>query len=464
MRIHGLTEPLHDVVQAFSRDETDFSPVCGKGLQRLQIDVSVVCHLERFNLLKQGLLQNKIGLFFFAAVGELGFFGLEEHVLCRPEFFPELVLVPWGAWPRRFPILLEANHRFRGGLPVGAVLDSLSLFDQGHFFLLADLARGFDTVVEHLFALEEHIGCLSELSPKSFVVFLACKACGFPFCLQRDNLLCGGLPPLVVFDVFSQGFLDGCDQPFLFSFVHFELGPDGIVVLLDGIKGGPRQSKKGVRHGLEGLPRGGTNVEPLLLKGTGERFTFFQTLHGFEGLGLGNEGFFQLQILLQVMLLELLVDVDVVEKLVPQTMVFIVHFAVAVSRNIPCGFPLLTHLIEPGKGRADVLFFLDGFFELIDQCELHFQVGTLLLCNLLLPGFLPLFELRQEPVEFNFFRAGLKLEFVVGIMFRFRPRLALGAEVFLDQGTKRLDLTAHILSDGLQVLVAEERLDTLQNF
>jgi hypothetical protein len=45
----------------------------------------------------------------------------------------------------------------------------------------------------------------------------------------------------------------------------------------------------------------------------------------------------------------------------------------------------------------------------------------------------------------------------------FSPSFSLVSEIVLNEGSERFDLTAHILADGLQILVREERLDTLQN-
>ena len=59
------------------------------------------------------------------------------------------------------------------------------------------------------------------------------------------------------------------------------------------------------------------------------------------------------------MLLELLVNVDVVEELISEAVVFVMHLLVTVSRHISRGLPLFANLIESGECRADVFLFLD---------------------------------------------------------------------------------------------------------
>ena len=162
------------------------------------------------------------------------------------------------------------------------------------------------------------------------------------------------------------------------------------------------------------------------------------------------------------MLLELLVDVDVVEELVPQAVVLVVGLFVAVAWNVARGFPLFPNLVESGKRGTDVFLFLDDAAKGVNQSGLDLQVGPLLFGNALTPGLFTGFEFVHQLVELELFGAGLELEFVVALVLLFFPGLALGSEVFLIR-SERID-GAHILADGLQILVLKKGLDTLQKF
>ena len=73
-------------------------------------------------------------------------------------------------------------------------------------------------------------------------------------------------------------------------------------------------------------------------------------------------------------------------------------------------------------------------------------------------------ELIHQVVERQFFRAGLEFEFLVGFVFFFLPSVSLGAEVFLNQRAKGIDLGAHILADGLQILIGQEGFGYVAKF
>ena len=200
------------------------------------------------------------------------------------------------------------------------------------------------------------------------------------------------------------------------------------------------------------------------MKAPGQRLSLFEVFDGGERFGLLDQPLLQHQVFLQVVLLELLVDVDVVEKFVSEAVVLVVDFLVAVARDVACGSPLLTHFIEPCESRPDVFFLLDGLAQLVDECGLHLEVGPLFLCNALAPSLFTLLELGHQIVECQFFRARLEFEFLVRFVVFFFPSFSLGAEVLLNQTAKGIDLGAHILADGLQILIGHEGLDTLQNF
>ena len=343
-------------------------------------------------------------------------------------------------------------------------MNAFRLFNQLDLLLLGDLAGGLDAVVEDLLALEEHVGGFAELAPQCLVVLLAGKARGLPLGLEVDYFARGTLPGFVVVDVFGQEFGERRNERFFLAFVDFELGAHPVVVFLDRVKRFAGQPKERVRQFLERFAWRRTDVEPLLLKSPCKRFALLEVFHGGQGLGLLNESLFQFQVLLQVVLLELLVDVDVVEELVAQTVVLVVGLFVAVAGNVARGFPLLPNLVETRKRGTDVFLFLDDAPKGLNQSGLDLQVGTLLFGNALTPGLFTGFELVHQLVELKLFGTGLELEFLVVLVLLLLPGLALGAEVFLDQGTKRIDVGAHILADGLQILVLKEGLDTLQKF
>ena len=202
----------------------------------------------------------------------------------------------------------------------------------------------------------------------------------------------------------------------------------------------------------------------MLLQASSQRLTLFQVFNGRKRLGLGNESFFQGQILLEVVLLKLLVDVDVVEELVAKAVVLVVHLLVAIARDVSSRFPLFTNLIEPGKSGPDVFLFLNDVFEFINQGRLHFKVGALFFGNALAPGLFAGLEGIYEFVELDFFGTGLKLKFLVRFVVLFGPSISLGSKVLLDQSAKRFDVSTHILPDGFQILVFQQGLDTLQKF
>ena len=464
MLVHGGAEPFHDAVEALPGDEANLAPFGAERLQGLEVGVPVVGKGERLDLLQQRLLQGQIRLLLLAAVCKLGLFGFEEHVLGGAETLPELVLVAWRAGSGSFPSLLQSNHGVRRGLPIRARLKRFGFFNQFDLLLFGHFARGLDAVVKDLLALKEHVRRLAELPPKGLVVLLAGEAHGFPLALQVDDLFGGGLPAFVVVDVFGQDFLKGGDERFLLGLVHLKLGADAVVVGLHRVEGFARQPKERVRQLLVSLPRRRPHVEPLLLQASRQRLALLEVLDGGERFRLLDQPLLQHQVFLQVVLLKLLVDVDVVEKLVAETVVFVVDLLVAVAGHVACGLPLLAHLVEPRERRPDVFFFLDGLAQLVDECGLHLEVGPLAFCNALAPSLFTFLELGHQVVERQFFRAGLEFEFLVGFAFFFFPSVSLGAEVFLNQTAKGIDLGAHILADGLQILVGQEGLDTLQNF
>ena len=315
-----------------------------------------------------------------------------------------------------------------------------------------------------MLSLEEHVGRVAELAPNHFVVLLAREAHGFPLSLQLHHLLGRGLPAFVVGNLLRQDFMEGGDQGFLLSLVHVELGTNVVVVRLDGIERFPGQPKEIVRQFLVGLARRRPHVQPLFLESTRQRLALLEVFHGGERFGLLDQPLFQHQVLLQVVFLKLLVDVDVVKKLVPEAMVFVVYFFVAVAGHVPGAFPFLPHFVETREGRPYIFLFLDGFAQLVDERGLQLKVGPLFLCNALTPNLFTLFKMDDQFVERQFFRAGFEFEFFVGRMFFLLPSVSLGAEVILNQTAKGIDLGAHILADGLQILVGQEGLDTLQNF
>ena len=360
--------------------------------------------------------------------------------------------------------MLQSDHGVGRGFPIGAGLKRFGVFDELDLLLFGHFARSLDAVVEHLLALKEHVGRLAELAPKGFVVLLARKAHGFPLALQIHHFFGRRLPAFVVVDVLRQDFLKGGDEGFLLGFVHLKLGADAVVVGFDGVEGFARQPKERVRQLLVGLPRRGPHVEPLLLQSSCQRLALLEVLDGGERFRLLDQPLLQHQVFLQVVLLELLVDVDVVEKLVAETVVLVVDLLVAVAWDVACGLPLLAHFVEPRKRGPDVFFLLDGLAQLVDERGLHLEVGPLFFCNALAPGLFAFLELGHQVVEDQLFRTGLEFEFLVGFVFFFLPSVSLGAEVFLNQTAKGIDLGAHILADGLQILVGQEGLDTLQNF
>ena len=205
------------------------------------------------------------------------------------------------------------------------------------------------------------------------------------------------------------------------------------------------------------------HVHPLLLQGTGVLLPVVQRLNGRERFRAFDEALLLLEVHLQVVVLEFLVNVDVVEELVLQAVVLVMHVLVLVTGYVTHFAPRFAHFVEHGECSTNVLFFLDGVTEAFEHRLFLLQVGTLLVSHLLAPGLFALLESGYCCFKRFFFRGWLVFENRVRVIGCRGPSLALFSHFFCRQGTELLDGFAHVHADALQVLLGKQFLNTGQD-